>query len=200
MSKFDTQPGQCLGFTASRQLSLGLGWTAQTTTGSIQARQQSSGAGYVGDQVIIPQGGYGTFFGSIGSSIPKRKPVSAIGATFQSPQVSHGIGTIVLRGAGAIIPAAQESIGIGKLILRGTAVCIQPTQESDGRGKLTIRGTGFCAQAMQKSSGTGALTINGHGESTQPSQQSKGAGAVEMFTDSELSAFMAMIMEEEACV
>ncbi len=86
-----------------RQLILqGLGESVQSTSGSIQSRQQSSGTGYVGDQIVIPQGGFGTFRGAFGGrSISVPKPVIiGVGHSIQNRQLSDADGTFQGMGLG----------------------------------------------------------------------------------------------------
>ena len=69
----------------------GFGESAATAAGgSVQARQQSGGVGYVRDRVVIPQGGFGTFAGVVGFSRPKTKPITGRGHSSQAGQQSEG--------------------------------------------------------------------------------------------------------------
>ena len=174
----------------------GLGESGQTTAGSIQARQQSSGVGYIGDQVVIPQGGFGTFSGSVGGGVPKKKPVTGIGASIQARQESAGRGRIILLVEGFCVQAAQETAGVGKLIILGQGAVDQSRQESTGRGRVLVLGNGSGVQSAQVSIGKGKLSISGAGACHQAPQRTEGTGVAELFTDQELSAFMAMVMKE----
>jgi len=74
----------------------GLGETPQETAGSIQARQQSSGVGYVGDHVVIPLGGFGIYTGSVGFPQSKIKPIIGHGESLQPKQACQGVGNVNL--------------------------------------------------------------------------------------------------------
>lgn len=131
--------------------------------------------------------------------------VTGSGHTIQAAQRSSGLGIVPILGIGSTIQDRQQSVGAGNIAVPEKPETEPITVAGYGVGrrpekKKPITGSGESLQQPQYSDGIGHTTLSGTGTTTQQMQFSRGSGAIEMFSDAELAAFMAMCLEEESMV